>query len=325
MEEDIYPEAYLRLFFEGIPTPENPYKKVVKFEERQFKDFYSSIYKIEKGSTFDDILSDRYVNIVVEAASEVNFNQPVLDLILDARFGQQIMPEEILGKLNKNWMFYEQFRDNNKGIPLYVFKFDFNDDKSILKMFWILCPSLRKKDGSKIAREFKMNCGSLDGFTNDLGNAVLLCLNGNSNKSVVAHELCHYFQDILGILEPDEKNITASSGIPELNLTKEKLKSLLGKKEFYPTVSIDMATDFKKFWKISYPELSKEEFMQSLRNEIDTYQNNILYSSYCKKFEKTIGNSSSLQLLAALKHLRHRYEEAMDLLSRSFRATCNFK
>ena len=88
----------LRMFFEGIKTKENPYKKEVKFELSDFDNFYSDIYII-KNCKFKNILSD--VNVIVETLEEVNFHQPVLGLFLNAKFGQQIMPEHVLSKLNK--------------------------------------------------------------------------------------------------------------------------------------------------------------------------------------------------------------------------------
>ena len=36
-----------RMFFEGIKTKENPYKKEVKFELSDFDNFYSDIYIIK--------------------------------------------------------------------------------------------------------------------------------------------------------------------------------------------------------------------------------------------------------------------------------------
>ena len=135
----------LRMFFEGIKTKENPYKKEVKFELSDFDNFYSDIYII-KNCKFKNILSD--VNVIVETLEEVNFHQPVLGLFLNAKFGQQIMPEHVLSKLNKNWIFYESYKKESlkDRIPIYVFQFDFNDDDKIFSMFCYLYNHFRKED-----------------------------------------------------------------------------------------------------------------------------------------------------------------------------------
>ena len=193
----------IRMFFEGIKTKENPYTKEVKFELSDFDNFYSNIYTI-KNCKFKNILSD--INVIIETPKEINFHQPVLDLFLNARFGQQIMPEHILSKLNKNWIYYESYEKQSlkDRIPIYVFQFDFNDDDKIFSMFCHLDHHFRNEDKNKIVSEFKANCGSCKGFVKNLGRAILFCLNVPCNKQTISHELCHYFQEIIHVIKNRE-------------------------------------------------------------------------------------------------------------------------
>lgn len=182
-----------RMFFESILTKDNPYKKVIKFD---LTDFYKNIYKITNNN-FNNILSDS--NILIETVEEVNFNQPVLDLFLNARFGEQIMPNHILNKLNSNWIYYKSYKEIAliDNIPIYVFQFDFNNDDKIFRMFTYLNPTFRKENKEEIVNEFKANCLKCNGFINNLGNSILFCLKEPCNKQTIAHELCHYFQKII--------------------------------------------------------------------------------------------------------------------------------
>ena len=193
-------DSFFRLFYEDIKTKENPYKQLVKFELSQFKSFYKDIFKI-KTNIFKNILSDS--NILIETIDEVNFHQPVLDMFLNARFGEQITAQHILNKLNSNWIFYDQFHNycKTKTLPIYVFKFDFLNDSEIFKMFTYLNSSFRTLDKQTIVTEFKQNLGNCLGFVKVLDNAIIFGLNNPCSKQTVAHELCHYFQNILPLVQ----------------------------------------------------------------------------------------------------------------------------
>ena len=164
----------IRMFFEGIKTRENPYKKEVKFELSDFDNFYADIFKIA---------NNNFKNILIESIDEVNFHQ-LLDLFLNAGFGQQIMPEHILSKLNENWIYYESYekRSLKDRIPIYVFQFDFSDDDKIFSMFYYLDHHFRKEDKDNIISEFKLNCMNCKGFVKNLGSAIIFCLNVPCSK-----------------------------------------------------------------------------------------------------------------------------------------------
>jgi hypothetical protein len=183
----------IRMFFEGIKTRENPYKKEVKFELSDFDNFYADIFKIA---------NNNFENILIESIDEVKFHQ-LLDLFLNARFGQQIMPEHILSKLNENWIYYESYekRSLKDRIPIYVFQFDFNNDDKIFSMFCYLEHHFRKEDKDNIISEFKLNCSSCKGFVKNLGRAIIFCLNVPCSKQTISHELCHYFKEIIHVIE----------------------------------------------------------------------------------------------------------------------------
>lgn len=183
-----------RMFYEGIQTEENPYSKEVKFELSDFDNFYKNIFKVTNNS---------FKNILDEPITEVNFYQSILDLFLNARFGQQIMPEHILSELNKNWIYYKSYEKQSlkDRIPIYVFQFDFNDDDKIFSMFHYLDHHFRKEDKDNIVSEFKSNCDSCKGFVKNFGKAILFCLNIPCSKQTVLHELCHYFQEIIHVIK----------------------------------------------------------------------------------------------------------------------------
>ena len=297
-----------RIFFEGIKTKENPYTKEVKFELSDFDNFYNNIYII-KNSKFKNILSD--VNVIIETPEEINFHQPVLDLFLNARFGQQIMPEHILSKLNKNWIYYESYEKQSlkDRIPIYVFQFDFNDDDKIFSMFYYLDHHFRKEDKNKIVSEFKANCGSCKGFVKNLGNAIIFCFNEPCNKQTISHELCHYFQEIIHVIENNE-NLNIDSGISELQLSKNDLQYLLNEKEFYLHVYVDMVRDFKKFYYIIYKDIIDiHEYIDLLFSNIEKYKEKIMFSDFGFNYLKCMDDSTSLQMLAALRYLNYHYNE----------------
>ena len=310
---DVYNKIKLdinpRMFFEGIKTKENPYKKEVKFELSDFDNFYSDIYII-KNCKFKNILSD--VNVIIETLEEVNFHQPVLDLFLNAKFGQQIMPEHVLSKLNKNWIFYESYKKESlkDRIPIYVFQFDFNDDDKIFSMFCYLYNHFRKEDKNKIVSEFKLHCMNCKGFVKNLENAIIFCLNKPCNKQTISHELCHYFQEIIHVIK-NKENLNIDSGIQELQLSKNDLQYLLNEKEFYPHVYVDMIKDFKKFYFIYYKDkdIDTNKYIDLLFSNVEKYKENIMYSDFCFNYLKCMDDSTSLQMLAALKYLNYHYNE----------------
>lgn len=313
----------IRLFFEGIKTPKNPYTEEIKvsYSRKAVLSFYRKVLE-DDGRISDDILSDRYVNIVVEAASEVNFNQPVLDLILDARFGQQIMPQEILNKLNKNWIYYEDCKERLK-MPLYVFKFDFTREpkKSVKALAW-LYGGEAYRDAEEIEEIFKKASSGKPGFVKieeDGKFASMFLDSANANKKTVAHELCHYLQAAVGILRTKETFNAPSCGIQELQLTEKDLEYLLNEKEFLAHVYVDMFYDFKKFWKKAFPELSKEQFLELLFKRIEEKQNLIMFTEDIGfKWMATMKDSTSLMMLAALKYLDFKFEETKKKLEEDF-------
>ena len=302
-----------RMFYEGIKTRENPYTKVVKFELSDFDNFYEDIFKITNNN-FKNILSDS--NILIETIEEVDFHQPVLDLFLDARFGQQIMPEHILSKLNKNWIFYESYEKQSlkDRIPIYVFQFDFNDDDKIFSMFCYLDHHFRKEDKNKIVAEFKFNCSNCKGFVKNLGNAILFVLNSPVNKQTISHELCHYFQEIIHVIE-NKKIINIDSGISALQLSKNDLQYLLNEKEFYPHVYVDMIKDFKKFYYLYYKDtIDFDNYVNLLFENVEKYKEKIMFSNFGFNYLNYMNDSTSLQMLAALKYLNYHYNEVKSKL-----------
>lgn len=305
-----------RMFYEGILTPKNPYAKVVKFNIKDFDDFYDDIYLI-KNNNFNNILSDS--NILIETIKEVNFHQPVLDLFLNAKFGEQIMPHHILKKLNENWIYYQSYKEKAliDNIPIYVFKFDFNNDDEIFSMFIYLDNHFRKEDKDIIVKDFKDNCLTVNGFVKNLEKAILFCLNEPCSKQTIAHELCHYFQEIIHVIENKDK-INVSLGIPELQLTKTNLQYLLNEKEFYPHIYIDMIKDFKKFYHVSFKDITKNQFLKLLFKNIEKYQEQIMYSDIGFEYLKVMKDSTSIQMLAALKYLNYKYDEVKEKIEKDF-------
>lgn len=305
--EKIKSNINVRMFYEGIHTPQNPYSKSVTFNKKDFDNFYQDIFII-KNNNFNNILSDS--NILIETIDEVNFHQPVLDLFLTARFGQQIMPEHILSKLNRNWIYYDSYEKKSliNRIPIYVFQFDFNNDDKIYSMFCYLDTYFRKENKESIVKDFKKNCLGCNGFVKNLGNAILFCLNQPCSKHTIAHELCHYFQEIIHVNE-NNKELKINSGIRSLQLTKEQLKYLLDPKEFYPHIYIDMIKDFKKIYFISYRHLSIDEFLNILFENIEKYKEEIMFSDFGFNYLKNMKDTTSLEMLAALKYLKYHYDE----------------
>lgn len=302
-----------RIFFEDILTPQNPYKKIVHFHENEFDNFYENIFKITNND-FENILSDS--NILIETIDEVNFHQPVLDLFFNAKFGQQIMPEHILSKLNKNWIYYESYEKQSlkDRIPIYVFQFDFNNGDEIFSMFCYLDHHFRKSNKYEIISEFKLNCGDCKGFVKNLENAIIFCLNKPCSKQTISHELCHYFQEIMHVIE-NKKGTNIDSGIAELQLSKNDLQYLLNEKEFYPHIYIDMIKDFKKFYYLMYKDVMDiQEYIDLLFSNIEKFKEKIMYSPFGFDYMSVMNDSTSLQMLAALNFLNFHYEEVKTKL-----------
>lgn len=296
-----------RMFYESIHTPSNPYSKVVTFHKDDFKNFYKDLFKITNDD-FKNILDDS--NILIESIDEVNFHQPVLDLFLNASFGQQIMPEHILSKLNKNWIFYESYEKQSlkNRIPIYVFQFDFNNDDKIFSMFCYLDHHFRKEDKNKIVSEFKLHCMNCKGFVKNLENAIIFCLNKPCSKQTISHELCHYFQEIIHVIE-NKENLNIDSGIQGLQLSKNDLQYLLNEKEFYPHIYINMVKDFKKFYYIFYKDIDINKYMDLLFENVEKYKEKIMFSDFGFNYLKCMDDSTSLQMLAALRYLNYHYNE----------------
>lgn len=305
-----------RIFFENTLDGEIQ-QKPVALTKSDFMDFYSNAYVIKKNE-FEDILSDK--NIILEAVDEVNFNQPVLDLLYDAKFGEQILPSRILIRLNKNWIYYKSYEKKSlkSNVPLYDYQFSFNDDDSILRMFYHLLPEYRKDDKVELITNFKNFIGDSLGFVTKIDEkAIIMGLNQPASKKTIAHELCHYFQNMIGVLKSKPKKISGDIG--ELHLSNENLLYLLNEQEFYPHIYVDMFADLKKFHHISqYSELSGAGFLNELFKEVEHYRDKIFKSKFGREWLRVMDEDSSLQILAACCYLNFRYASIKAKLKTSF-------
>lgn len=307
----------LRIFYEGIITRQNPYTKRVIFQASDFSQFYKNTIKI-KDNVFQNILSDS--NILIETIDQVNFHQPVLDLFLNAYFGQQIMPQHILQKLNKNWIYYNSYKEKSlkDRIPIYVFQFDFTNDDKIFQMFCHLYPKFKSGNKTQIVNEFKRNCGNCIAFVTKFNKAIIFCFNEPVSKVTIAHELCHYFQKIIHVLKTKDTEDTlnvSDSGISQLQLSKDDLQYLLNKDEFYPHIYIDMVNDFKKVYYLAFSHLSKQQFLDLLFSNIEQYKEKILCSDFAFIYSFYIEDRTSIKMLAALCYLNYRYIEVKKKLT----------
>ena len=202
---------------------------------------------------------------------------------------------------------YEKQSLKNR-IPIYVFQFDFNDDDKIFSMFYYLDYHFRKENKVNIVSEFKANCGNCKGFIKNLGDAIIFCLNVPCNKQTISHELCHYFQEIIHVIE-NKNVINVNSGISELQLSKNDLQYLLNEKEFYPHIYVDMIKDFKKFYFIYYKDIDINKYIDLLFGNVEKYKEKIMFSDFGFNYLKCMDDSTSLQMLAALKYLNYHYNE----------------
>lgn len=304
-----------RIFYEGIKTKQNPYIKRVIFQSSDFSQFYKNMIKI-KDNQFQNILSDS--NILIETIDQVNFHQPVLDLFLNARFGQQIMPQHILQKLNKNWIYYNSYKEKSlkDRIPIYVFQFDFTNDDKIFQMFCYLYPKFKYNNKTQVANEFKRNCKNCIAFVTELDKAIIFCLNEPVSKTTIAHELCHYFQNIIHVLKNEDNSCILNAGISQLQLSKDNLQYLLNKDEFYPHIYIDMVNDFKKLYYLAFSHLSKQQFLDLLFSNIEQHKEKIMYSDFAFTYSNYMKDSTSIQMLAALCYLNYHYTEVKKKLSK---------
>ena len=72
-----------------------------------------------------------------------------------------------------------------------------------------------------------------------------------------------------------------------------------------------MIKDFKKFYFIYYKDkdIDTNKYIDLLFSNVEKYKENIMYSDFCFNYLKCMDDSTSLQMLAALKYLNYHYNE----------------
>lgn len=316
--DKIFEEFNERMFFESATAHSNLNSKLIEFTKDNLNDFFKNAYII-KDNNFKNILTDEY--ILLETAEEVNFNQPVLDMFLNAKYGEKIPAEKILNKINKNWKYYKSFKENiNECLPIYVFQFNFDDDKSKLHMMHYLFPFTRKYKNDEILNNLnKITDEKTFGFLSYVPNkAAFMCLRQPASKNTVAHELCHYFQNVIKILINDNNN-EISTDIGNLFMTKDELNGLLNSNEFYPHILVDLFADLKTFHhKSKFKNLSKDEFLQITFNFVEKYKDEIFRTEYGREWLLYMKDDTSLMILAATCFLNYKYDFIKNKLLSDF-------
>ena len=176
---------------------------------------------------------------------------------------------------------------------------------------------IKYKKREQVAKEFLNHCAGSLGFLSVNQNFILMIFHNAVSKKTIAHQLCHYFQEIIGVYQSQVVNI--DSGLPNLQLTKEDLIYLLDKKQFYPHILIDMIRDFQKLYYIKFNNISKSQFINFLLLNIQKYSDKIFYSNFGFQYKRIMHQTTSLQFLAALYYLKFHYQEVKEILMKQFK------
>ena len=72
-----------------------------------------------------------------------------------------------------------------------------------------------------------------------------------------------------------------------------------------------MIKDFKKFYFIYYKDkdIDTNKYIDLLFSNVEKYKENIMYSDFGLKYLKCMDDSTSLQMLVALRYLNYHYNE----------------
>ena len=311
--------SYLRIFYENV-IGETKYQNQ-KIGIISLKDFFKNIIIVK-----DNLINESNNNIILETKN-VDYGNEILNLINNAIFGQQIKKSDILVSLNKNWTFFEKYKNSNSAnrIPILVYKFDFSTNECI-NMF----RHLNEDDVNKIGEETLINSfhenieSTTHGFINNLGNCIIMCFNKPIYTFItIQHELTHYFQEILNVnLFKSIKNNFNFIDIPELNLTKQQFKKLFNyafsKNEFPAHLYVNIIDDLNFIYEKFYSNISRKEFINTFINDLLKFKKNIFKSKIGKKFYIYINDKSSITILALSAEFKFHLKTVLKALRSEF-------
>lgn len=308
-----------RTFIEGIQHT-NSKRLIVEFNQLNLDDFYQNdIYIIKSNLKFNNILSDKH--IIIEIPEEVNFNQPVLDMLANASFGRRFLKYDILTKLNKNWIYYDTYKrsKNADKYPLYVFQFDFTTGLKMYDLIRFLQPQVVKNTTrEQVANQFVEHIKNSLGFVKKTNQAIIMGFHNYPSKQTIAHELTHYFQEIIKV--NISKRVSLSNiGIDNLNCSQQQLQYLFDKKEHIPLLLIDVIKDLTKLYYLEFTNLSKQQFISYVFEQIEKYKNNIFQTKFGGLCTYRLdGDQTNLTLLVVSCYLNINYSYIKNKVIQEF-------
>lgn len=300
--------------------------------------FYSTAIKIYNTDKIDESLfednennenNNNDISLLFEEAKPFGIKN-LISLIQSSNFNDKISFNQIKSYIGKTCKFYTCINQCTKRYPIVIFPINFSNPTQInwIKKEYKL--ETENKRGNLSLKEYQEK--EIDMFKKALSdsNGCLFINNGiafmffNTQKGIsrqtVIHELYHYFQEICDF-DKITANIEKFYDIPELFLTKEKIQYLLSDLEFLLHIN-ELAEIFTKLYFLKFnTKISKEQFLSSYLDFIETQPNKILKTKFFMLYKQVCKNDmSALVILPACKILNeeHLYKIGKSALERIF-------
>ncbi len=280
------------------------YSHTIKYEN-----FYKNIVKIFNSDNIACIFDN--TNIINEQQHpEVKYGQKIISLIDNYSYLTILKFNDLIKYIPKNWKYYDNLLNTNNKKDIFIFKTDFTKPKFLFHLFeklgYVKYPFSQSYENI-LKNDFIVNVGICDGACIFLQNVSIMFLNTSSyNKTIISHELTHYFQDILEInlLDADFNYDTILNRTLQLN--EEEFKYVFSEKEFFTHIYVDLYQQLKKIFFKHYYLGNKnlktdfKKYINYIKDEIINDPLHIFDSEFGKIYLKEVSNFSPLAILSAI-------------------------
>lgn len=273
-------QLYSRIFYEQV-------LRKLPVNEIQNKDFYSNLIKINSYHQNFNFLYEQF-NILNESHEDSKLDKKLINLINKIDNFEQISLQDIYDNIS----FKLKSKYNLKikeNIPIYVFKFDFQNPTIIFKIFQMFKIHYQSEDMDLNIKQKQQH--EINLFKKYVGNSLGLYFHGNKeimlflniqkyNENTINHQIYHLIQDVFNI-HINIEDLKEYQQIKQLQLTKQNLKYLYKKDQFQTHIKVDLINQLEQiYWKF-YKDISRNAFIsifiyQSKSNPLSLYTNEII-------------------------------------------------